>query len=392
MSGPRVVAHVLSSFGHGGQEQVAADLARIHRSAGLDVLAVSLAPGPEGPMGAMLRALGVETATVAKRPGVDPSLPIRLAAYLRRRGVHVVHTHNPQALVYGATAGRIAGAVVVHSKHGMNPDPARRMALRRAAATLVDAYVAVTPKLAERALEQRECDPKRLCVIPNGVDIARFAPRAAERAAVRRELGLPEDAWIVGTVGRLSPEKNQALLVDAMAPLLGEGRRLVVVGDGPERTALEALVASTPAGRYVSMLGRRTDVERLLAAWDAFALSSRTEGLPLVLLEAMAAGLPVVSTPVGGIPDLVRHGDTGLLFPEGAREALTGALAALATNAALARTLGDAGRKAILERHSVERMASAYDAVYEEAIRARSLLGVPRWRAESYVRHFWIPR
>jgi len=392
MSGARVIAHVLSSFGHGGQEQVAADLARLHRSAGHEVQVVSLAPGPEGPMGAMLRDLGVETATVAKGPGVDPSLPIRLAALLRRRGVHVVHTHNPQALVYGAVGGRLAGAVVVHSKHGMNPDPARRMALRRAAAMLVDAYVAVTPKLAERARERRECHPARLHVVPNGIDTARFAPSVAERVTVRRELGLPEDAWIVGTVGRLSPEKNQALLVDAMAPLLGERRRLVVVGDGPERAALEGLVASTPAARYVTVLGRRTDVERLLAAFDAFALSSRTEGLPLVLLEAMAAGLPVVSTAVGGIPDLVRHGDTGLLVPEGAREALTDALATLATNAALARALGDAGRRAILEHHSVERMAGAYGAIYEEAIRARSLLGLLRWRAETDVRHFWIPR
>jgi glycosyltransferase involved in cell wall biosynthesis len=379
MNGSMVIAHVLSSFGQGGQEQVATDLARLHRSSGHEILAVSLASGPEGPMGVALRAGGVETGTVAKGQRVDPSLPLRLAAHLRRHRVNVVHTHNPQALVYGAPAARLAGAVVVHTKHGMNPDRTRRLWLRRAAATLVDAYVAVTPRLAARAVEQSDCDPTRLHVIPNGVDTERFAPNPTERVAVRRELGLPEDAWIVGTVGRLSPEKNQALLVDAMSSLLEERRWLVIVGDGPERAALEGKVMTCgPGGRFACMLGARKDVERVLAACDAFALSSRTEGLPLGLLEAMATGLPVVSTPVGGIPDVVRHGATGLLFPEGDREGLTRALIALSTDASLSRELGDAGRREVLERYSVDRMARAYGDLYADVLRARRRASDPR--------------
>jgi glycosyltransferase involved in cell wall biosynthesis len=186
----------------------------------------------------------------------------------------------------------------------MNPDRARRLWLRRTAARLVDAYVAVSPALRAAALTNGDCDAKRLRVVSNGIDVTRFAPNPEARRSVRRELGIPDDAWVVCTVGRLAPEKDQAMLVDAVAPLLDERRRLLIVGDGPERDALREQIARTGKGSYVYMTGARSDVERILAASDAFALTSRTEGLPLVLLEAMATALPVISTAVGGIPDL----------------------------------------------------------------------------------------
>jgi glycosyltransferase involved in cell wall biosynthesis len=376
---PLVIAHVLSSFGQGGQERVAADLARLQCAAGHEVLAISIAPGPEGATAAAFRATGVLPETIAKRPRVDPSLPVRLAAHFRRHRVDVVHTHNPHALIYGAPAGWFAGAVVVHSKHGMNPDRPRRLWLRRASAKLVDAYVAVSPSLAQKALEQRDCESSRLHVIANGIDIVRFAPSQGGRRKIRDELGIPADAWVVGTVGRLAPEKDQALLIDAMAPLLSEDRRLVIVGDGAERDALRARIARIPGGGFVHMLGQRADVDSILAALDAFALTSRTEGLPLVLLEAMATGLPVLSTAVGGIPDLLEEGVTGFLSPAGDRAPLTWQLASLSTDGSLARRVGEAGRQAILQRYSVDRMAKEYGLLYERTLRdSRRLLGRAR--------------
>jgi glycosyltransferase involved in cell wall biosynthesis len=373
-----VIAHVLSSFGRGGQERVAADLARLQRAAGHEVFAISIAPGPEGATAAAFRAAGVLTETIAKRLRVDPSLPLRLAAHLRRHGVTVVHTHNPHALIYGAPAAWFAGAVVIHSKHGMNPDRQRRLWLRRAAAKLVDAYVAVSPSLAKKAIEQGDCESSRLHVIPNGIDVARFAPSHRGRRKIRDELGIPDDAWVVGTVGRLAPEKDQALLIDAMAPLLGEGRRLVIVGDGAERDSLRARIATIPGGRYVHMLGEREDVESILAGFDAFALTSRTEGLPLVLLEAMATGLPVLSTAVGGIPDLLEHGVTGFLSQAGDRAALTSRLASLSMDGSHSRQVGEAGRTAILERYSVDRMAREYGVLYESTLRNNRRVVRPR--------------
>ncbi len=383
MTASMVIAHVLSSFGQGGQERVASDLAGLQRAAGHEVFAFSIAPGPAGPSAAAFQAADVPAETVAKGPGVDPSLPVRLAARLRSRGVNVVHTHNPHALVYGAPAAWLVGAAAVHSKHGMNPDRPRRLWLRRAAARLVDAYVAVTPTLAARALEQGDCDPSLLAVIPNGIDVERFVPSPALRRAIREELGIPGDAWVVGTVGRLAGEKDQALLVDAMAPLLSEGRQLVIVGDGPERDALRTRIAKTPGGRYVRMLGARADVESVLAAFDAFALSSRTEGLPLALLEAMATGLPVVSTAVGGIPDLVQHEVTGLLSPAGDPAPLTRHLALLSADGPLSRRIGEAGRRQVLERHSMARMAKEYGALYESALLDSRRLLKPQWPARA---------
>jgi glycosyltransferase involved in cell wall biosynthesis len=374
-----VIAHVLSSFGRGGQERVAADLARLQRAAGHEVHAVSIAPGPEGPTAAVFRASGALPETIAKRRRVDPSLPLRLAAHMRRHHVDVVHTHNPHALIYGAPAAWFSGAVVVHSKHGLNPDRRRRLWLRRAAATLVDAYVAVSPSLAKKALEQGDCESSRLCVIPNGIDVVRFAPSRDGRRKIREELGIPDGAWVVGTVGRLAPEKDQGLLIDAMGPLLSEGRRLVIVGDGPERGALRARIARIPGGRYVHVLGERDDVDSILAALDAFALTSRTEGLPLVLLEAMATGLPVVSTAVGGIPDLLEHRVTGLLSPAGDRASLTSELATLSTDGLFSRKMGDAGKREIHTRYSVDRMAREYGALYESTLRRSRRLGRVGW-------------
>ena len=369
---PMVIAHVLSSFARGGQERVALDLARLQRADGHEVVAISIARGPEGPLAAAFRDVGARPVSIAKGPRLDPSLPLRLAAQFWRHRVSVVHTHNPHALIYGAPAAWLAGAVAIHSKHGMNPDRRRRLWLRRAAAGLVDAYVAVTAILAARAIEQGDCNPRRVHVIPNGIDAVRFAPNRSGRHTIREELGIPDGAWVVGTVGRLAPEKDQALLVDAMAPLLSASRQLIIVGDGVERDALRARIARLPTARYVHMLGERDDVETILAACDAFALTSRTEGLPLVLLEAMATRLPVLSTAVGGIPDLVKHGVTGFLSPAGERAPLTERLANLSTDSVLARKVGDAGRHEVLQHHSVDRMAREYGSLYERTLSERA--------------------
>jgi len=358
------IAHVLSSFGLGGQERMAVDLARAQRAAGNDVLAVSLAPPPEGPLAAAFAAAGVEVVTVAKRAGFDATLPIRLARVFERKAVDVVHTHNPQPLIYGAPAAKLAGAALIHTKHGRNPDTARRRWLRRMAAKLVDAYVAVSPSTAAVAREFQDCAEDRLSVIENGIDVTIFTLGASVRHAVRDELGIPRDAWVVGTIGRLSPEKDQKTLIQAMVPQLDSKRRLLIVGDGPERNALGALVTTLGKTPFVHFTGVRHDPARLLAAFDVFALSSRTEGLPLVVLEAMAAALPVVSTDVGGIGDVIEHERTGFLVPPGDVAKLERALGKLYEKPDLGRRVGLAARHAVRRTHSVERMASEYAVLY----------------------------
>jgi glycosyltransferase involved in cell wall biosynthesis len=364
------IAHVLSSFGMGGQERVALDLAKQQREAGHRVLAVSLAPLPEGPTAKAFRAVHVETDTVSKRgPSFDPTLSVRLAKVLLEHRVDVVHTHNPQPLIYGSPAAALARAACVHSKHGINPDPNRRMWLRRAASSIVDAYVAVTPSLARTALRNHECEPSQLHVISNGIDIHRFRPDPDARLRIRAELGIPEDAWVVGTVGRLAPEKNQGLLIDSMAPMLDKRRHLVIVGDGPERAALEARAAATLRPEFVHFTGARNDAQALLAAFDCFALTSSSEGLPLGLIEAMATRLPVVSTAVGGVPDLVEQGVTGFLVDSGDQLDLTKRLIWLSTRPPEAHAAAGIARRTVLDRHSVENMARDYEDLYRRVAR-----------------------
>jgi glycosyltransferase involved in cell wall biosynthesis len=364
-----VIVHVLSSFGLGGQEKVALDLAAGQVRRGHRVAVVSLAPPPDGPLAAEFTAAGVATHAVAKRPsgGLDATLVPRLAWTFRKLGAKVVHTHNPLPLIYGAPAARLAGAASIHTKHGANPGSPGHRALRRQAARCVSFFCAVSETTADQARDQRDAPEDKIVVVTNGIQLDRFHPDDAGRAAVRLELGIPAAAFTVATVGRLDDAKNQVLLVNAMAPLLSSDVRLVIIGEGPARGVVESAIAGLAAPRLVHLLGRRMDVARLLPAFDVFAMSSISEGLPLVLPEAMAAGLPVVSTAVGGIPDVIEDGVTGILCPvdEGA---LRAALAALQQDPERARKMGQRARTVALTRYSADRMLDDYMSLYERAL------------------------
>lgn len=359
------IVHVLSSFGVGGQERVALDLAIGQRARGHDVSVLSLAPAPDGPMAEEFAQAGVGVGRVPKGRGLDPTLVPRLALELRRRRADVVHTHNPLPLIYGAPAARLARAAAIHTKHGINPGSRGHRLLRRAASELVSAFVAVSDTTAEQARVQRDVAPARLHTIPNGIRLDRYAPDPAARAAVRAEFGLG-DAWVVGSVGRLDSFKNQALLVRAMAPLLSERVRLVLVGEGAGRPEIEAAIAELPSPQWVVLTGRRMDVPRIVHAFDVFALSSKSEGLPLVVPEAMSAGLPIVATAVGGLPSVVDEGETGLLVPV-EQPALAAALARLERDRDLARAMGTRARQVALARYSHDRMVDDYLALYARA-------------------------
>lgn len=372
MSEPLSIAHVLSSYGLGGQERIALELARAQRARGHHVVAVSLAPPPDGPIAAEFAAAGVPALTVPKGRGVDPTLPLRLARELLRHRVDVVHTHNPQPLVFAAIAARLASAALVHTKHGKNPVTSRRRALMRLAATQADAFAAVSHITAEVARERHEVAEDRLVVIENGIDTSRYSADASARDAIRRELGISADTRVVGTVGRVAAEKDHELLVRACAPFLGPARALVIAGDGPLMPALrQAVAALGERSAYVHLLGARTDVPRLLAALDVFAISSRTEGLPVVLLEAMASSLPTASTAVGGIPTVL-GADTGIVVPHGDAAALGAAIAALLDDADRARTMGLAARDACRESYGLDAMVDGYVALYRDAMRRRA--------------------
>lgn len=375
------IIHVLSSFGVGGQERVALDLAIGQLARGHRVSVISLAPAPDGPLAAEFAAAGVSVHRVPKHGGLDATLVPRLAFALRRLRADVVHTHNPLPLIYGAPAARLASARAIHTKHGKNPGSRAHRYLRRAAAQLVHAFVAVSDTTEAQAREQSDAPLDRLTTIPNGIRLDRYAPDAAARAQIRAELGLG-DAFVVGTVGRMDAYKNQALLVRAMAPLLSDAVRLVLVGDGDHRAQVEDVIHELPDPSRVVLAGRRGDVPRVIQAFDAFALPSKSEGLPLVVPEAMAAALPIVATSVGGLPSVVDHMHTGFLVDLD-EDQLRAALSMLVNDPARAREMGARARQIAIARYSHERMVDAYLALYTDSAAPRAGRSIASQRVES---------
>jgi len=362
-----VVAHVLTSLHVGGGERVALDLAAGQRTLGHQVMVVSLSPPPDGPLDRAFRDVGAEVHRVAKGPGVDVTLPFRLAALFRRTGVSVAHLHNRLPLIYGAPAGRMAGAAVVMTRHGPGTNASWQRRLLQGVGRLVHAYVAVSPEIEEHARENGYCAPEKLSLIENGIDLDRFRVTAEQRVRARSALGIPEGAWVMGSVGRIATEKDYPFLVRAAAPLLGPETRLLIVGDGAEMGAVRAEVAAQKVEPFVVLPGASSDVPSHLAAMDLFVLSSRMEGMPLAVIEAMAARLPVVTTRVGGLPNLVEHGRTGYLVPSGDEAALRQQLDQLRRDPEAARRLGATAQEIARARYSRETMVRRYLDLYVRA-------------------------
>ena len=352
------IVHVVQCLGMGGQERLILNLSRELISRGHMAFVVSLTLGGD------IRSEfdGIPVIDVTRKDGIDVLAATRMLTALRAIAPDVVHTHNPSPMFYAVPAARVLGARTVHTKHGANVYRTRGLIASRLYARAIAAFVCVSEGTADVARTKERVPRRSLHVIPNGIPLAQFGPDAEARARIRRELGLPQDAYVVGTVGRLAPEKDYPLLVRAMLPLLGEKTRLVIVGGGAARGDIESAIGSA-AKPFVTLTGPRHDVPALLAALDVFSLTSRTEGLPLAIPEAMACALPIVATAVGGLPSIVPE-SVGFLAAHGDEAGLTRAFAALGEDAVKRRAMGEAARTHALARFSLERMADAYEALY----------------------------
>lgn len=359
------IVQVVQSLDVGGQERLLVRMAEALHELGHRIEVVTLSPG--GALRADLEKT-VRVHEVVKKPGLDPSLYGQLYRLFVKLRPDVVHMHNAVPLIYGAPPARLARVrCVIHTKHGHIPYSRAALTLAQVAGRLCHHFVAVSEDTAGTARRYERPSRARLSVIENGIPLARFSHDANARRAIRSELGISGDAKVVGSVGRLVMEKDYPLLVAAMGPLLGEKTRLVLVGEGEKRAEIEAAIARLePAKRgFVTMMGARRDIPSLLSAYDLFALSSNAEGLPLVIPEAMASGLPVVATSVGGIPSIV-PADTGALVPSGDVTALRTALARYLDDDVLRAGAASAARKYALGRFAEERMLDRYLALYGE--------------------------
>jgi sugar transferase (PEP-CTERM/EpsH1 system associated) len=299
-----------------------------------------------------------------RRQGNDPVLVAQLARLLRQERPHVLHTHAWGTLCEGVIAARLAGIpFVVHGEHGTLDTRARNVVVQRWMWRRVDRLLSVSSRLAERMAREVGFPLDRITVIRNGVDLARFAPR--DRALARAALGLPPDGLIIGTVGRLVPVKDQATLLRSIALLRDRGVSFsaVIAGAGPLQHDLLAQKEALGLEK-VHFLGNRGDVETVLAALDVFVLSSKSEGLSNTIQEAMATGVPVVATRVGGADELVVEHESGLLIAPQDPEVLADALHRLVHDSAGRERMGLAGRRRAEALFGLEGMIRTYENMY----------------------------
>jgi glycosyltransferase involved in cell wall biosynthesis len=373
MDRPIKVVHLVLALDVGGLEEVVLRLvAHTDRDRFTPLVYALDAPGV---MASELTALDVPLRIVPRALGLDPALPVRLARCLVRDGVRILHTHNASPHFYGAVAASLAragsrgpGPRVIHTKHGRNrPEVRRKVLLNRVASALTDRVVAVSDDAADVALHVEHVAPNKVMTIRNGVDTKAFRP--GDPRIARARLGLPEDGFHVGVVARLAAVKDHATLLEAFAILRKErgDAHLTIVGDGPERAALLARSRADDLAGSIHFVGERRDVAAVLPAFDVFALSSTSEGISLTLLEAAAAGLPIVATRVGGNAEVVIDGETGTLVSPRDPAAFAGALGAMARRPDRA-VLGLGGRARVERWFSVERMAGAYQDLYAEVL------------------------
>lgn len=373
------VLHVIHSLAPGGAEAVLVDLARVAPHAGLEVAVMPLVQADDDRHDRALRALGVPALPLALSSRWDPHAFRRAHIAARQWGPDIVHTHLKHADLVGAFLARRTGAPMVSTLHvmedvvGLVPRTKRRLA---AAARLSVARRTVAVSEAQRRWYLAafpSADPASVVTVHNGVVDPRGLepPDAARRRDLRRSFGVPDDAVLVLQVSLLRPGKGHADLLAALPRLpVGAGVHVALAGDGPLRWELEQ--AARGLGDRVHFLGYRDDVAALLQACDVVVQPSAADALPTALIQALAAGRPIVANEIGGIPEIVTS-DVGVLVPPGDIAALAGALGAVVADPQLRTRLGEAARVRYEQHFSAEtwvaRLRDLYRQVQTEAKR-----------------------
>ena len=362
------VVQVVQAIDRGGLEMMAVDLAVALRERGLRSTVVGLTEG--GRLEARLVEAGVPFHLVGDVRYVSPKSHMAVGRLLRRLRPTVLHTHHLPSLLNVAAYATVARVRrVVHTEHArmyLDEEPHLRRVFRLAA-RIADVVALVGGALTSYYTDVVRVPARRLRVVPNGVDTGRFRPvPPGDMAERRRTAGLLEGAFLVGAVGRLAPVKNYELLLHAAARTRAAGTDLVValIGDGEERERLERLADSLGLRPYVQFLGWRRDVADVVGLFDALAVTSHSEALPLVVLEAMSAGVPVVSTAVGEIPRVLQHGLAGTLVPPGDLEGFAGALQRIADDPEARRATAARARQRVEREYSLDAMVDAYVSLY----------------------------
>jgi len=381
-AGPSVLL-VVNSLGYGGTERMIERMT-LQLSASGRVRYTVCSLGSEGPVGARLRARGVEVIALGGRGGALRQVlggARRLRRLLRSGRFDMVHSflyrsHFASRL---ARLGRVPRVPLISSERCLGDNRGRiAQCINRLMSRMSDRILAVSQAVAERAAVRDGVPRDRLAVVPNGIEDAQSDPRA--RARLRRLFSVGPEETVLLYLGRLHHEKGPDLLLDALARMKEasvRGWRAVFLGDGPERPALERRSAELGLSGQVAFMGIRRRVGPWIDAADILALPSREEGMPVAALEAMMRSRPVVATRVGGTPEVVRDTETGILVPPDDVVALAGALERLVRDPHERARLGACGRRVVQEEFTLERMLDRTLRQYE------MLLSAPQAAAEA---------
>ena len=363
---PRVL-HIVDSLEVGGMERLVHDLV-IDR--GGDTTSVACLESL-GSFGVALRRQGIRVELIGTKGGTIPTV-YRLWRHLRRAQPDVLHCHSFFAFLNASLAARLSGQVpLVFTKHGASI-PGTGLGSRTNRLLLRKAEVVAVSRQAKEVMQAWMRNGRRVHYIPNGISFRAYE-NLPGREEARARLGLPSDAFVVGIVARIASYKGHHVLIDAFSVLRKTvpGSLLLIAGDGPGLSSVREHVRNIEIDKSVWLMGERNDVPEILAALDVFCLPSETEGMPMTILEAMAAGVPVIASNVGGIPDLVEDCRSGLLISPGAPDKLNRALLAIARDQRR-REMGRAARERFLRGFTLDRAVRAYEELYCDAIaRAR---------------------
>jgi glycosyltransferase involved in cell wall biosynthesis len=398
VDGPVRVLRVIARLNVGGPALHVSYLTKGLDAYGYETMLVAGTVGEhEGSMDYVARHLGIRPVRIPElqreiASKADLNAVRHVMRLIRSYRPHVLHTHTAKAGAIGRAAAMLAGAsrppVVVHTFHGHvlagyfdQPSTAVFRQIERGLARRTDALVAVSPEVRDDLVALGVAPPERIGVIRLGLDLSRRTRTTpAERSDLRRALGLRDDAYVVGWLGRMTSIKRveDVIAASALARASGVDLQLVLVGDGPLRAQLEHRAVEAGIADACRFTGFQDDVGKFYAAFDTVVLASANEGTPVTLIEALSAGRPVVSTNVGGVPDVVRDGETGLLVPPADTPALANALVRLASDPDLRASMGKQGRETTPQRYSVDRLLADVDVLYRSLLDQKLPAGRPR--------------
>lgn len=364
-----LVMHLIDELPVGGAERLIVDLLRYPSAHFRYVVGCVIRSGP---LEAELREMGIPVVVFGRRGRLDIGLIFRLAGWMRRERVMVVHTHLFTADTYGRIAARLAGVPAVFSTvHSIaNPwkGPIHR-ALDWLLGRVSTRVIGCSDEVAAALTNRDGLPARRVVAIRNGIDLRRI--QGISGAGVREEFGISPSRLLLAIIGRHHEPKGHIDFLNALARLDPAERARIAclfVGDGELRPSLESEVHRLGLSECVIFTGVRRDVPRLLGALDIFVLSSRWEGLPLSLLEAMAGGVACLATAVGGVPGVIDNGVNGILVGARDAEAMASALRKLVEDAGLRTRLGQCAREHVLRHYDIGNTARAYEALYRDAL------------------------